>query len=90
MKDDVALELFKTAEKYLVPKLKEEAEKSLVKNLTLENLIEHAKLAIEFKAKDLENAVVRLAAKEIDTLNEREQINLLPSSVIYKMFKSGK
>ena len=90
MKDDAALELFKTAEKYLVPKLKEEAEKSLVKNLTLENLIEHAKLAIEFKAKDLENAVVKLAVKEIHALHEREQLNLFPNSIIYKIFISEK
>ena len=90
MKDEATLELFKAADKYLVPKLKEEAEKSLVKNLTLDNLIEYAKLAIEHKAKDLENAVVKLAAKEIDALNEREQLNLFPSSIIYKIFKSGK
>jgi len=90
MKDEATLELFKAADKYLVPKLKEEAEKSLVKNLALDNLIEYAKLAVEHKAKDLENAVVKLAVKEIDALNEREQLNLFPSSIIYKIFKSGK
>ncbi len=90
MKDAVALELFKAAEKYLVPKLKEEAEKRLVRNLTLENLIESAKLAVELQAKDLESVVVKLATKEIETLRGKEEFEQLPSSIIEKILKPGK
>jgi len=90
MKNKGAFELFQAADKYLVPKLKEEAEKSLVKNLTLDNVIEAAKLAVEFIAKDLESAVMKVTTRELDALDGRGELHLLPSSIIEKISKSGK
>ena len=74
LQDNIALELFKQADKYTVPKLKAEAEKCLVKILTLENILERAKLAIEYNARDLEEEVVKFVARELDKVTEREEL----------------
>ena len=72
MKEELAVELFRVADKYLVSKLKEEAERYLMKNLAIGNVLERAKLAIEFSSKSLEDAVVKFAVKEIEVVNKRE------------------
>jgi len=90
VKIEVVLELFQAADKYLVPKLKEETEKRLVKNLTFENLVGSAKLAIELQMKDLENEVVNLAGKDLFTLRGKEEFEQLPSSISEKILKSRK
>ncbi len=81
LKDDVAVELLKVTNKYSVAKLKAEAEKCLMKNLTAENLLERAKLAVELSARELETAVVRFITKEMVELKKKEELKNFPDSI---------
>ena len=90
LKDQAAAELFKVADRYGVPKLKDEAEKCLVKHLTLENVMERAKMAVESNSKELENAVVRFAVKEIDEISKREDLRSFSKGILLKICKGGK
>jgi len=90
MKDTEAVELLRAGDKYAVRKLKEEAEKCLVKNLAIENILERAKLAVESSAKDLGDAIVKFAVKEIDEVNKREELNEFPSEILERIIKAKK
>ncbi len=88
MKDDAALELVHSAEKYLVPKLKDEAEKNLVRNIALnKDLLEHAKSIINCTPKDLEDIVVKAVTKILDDFKGKD-LAQLPSSVIEKILQA--
>ena len=89
MKESVDVELIKVTHKYSLPKLKIKAEKCLMKSLKVENILERAKVAVEFNARDLETAVVQLMAKEIDEVNKREELNHFPSPILYRVCKIG-
>jgi len=89
LKDEVAAELFKVADKYGVSKLKDAAERCLVKNLTVEKLLERAKLACEENSKELENAVVGFAVREIEAVNKRYDLRDFPRSILFKICKGG-
>ncbi len=89
LKDEIAVELFKATIKYSLPKLKIEAEKCLMKNLTVENILNRAKLATEYNGGELETAVVKFLAKEIDEVNKREELNHFPNSILYRAYKIG-
>ncbi len=81
IKDEVAIELLKVTNKYLLPKLKTEAETYLVKNLNAENILERAQLAVEFNARDLETAVVRFIVKEMNEGKKKEELKNFPDSI---------
>ena len=87
LKDDIAAELLKVSKKYSLPKLKIEAEKCLLKNLTVENILERAKLAVEFKARDLETAAVNFIFKNLDEVKKKEEVKSFPSSIIDRVEK---
>ena len=89
MKDEVAAELFKASEKYSLPKLKIEAERVLLKNLTVDNILERAKMAVECHGSYLETAVVKFIVKEIDAVHKKFELNLFPSSILYRVCKGG-
>jgi len=87
LEEDIAVELVKATDKYLLAELKIEAEECLAVNLTIENIVERAKLAVENSALVLQTAVVNFVAKYIEELNKREELNQLPNSIIYKVCK---
>jgi len=89
MKEEVAAELFRASEKYSLPKLKVEAERVLLKSLTIENIFDRAKLVGECGGNYLEAAVVRFIVKEIDEVHKKFELNLFPSSILYKVCKGG-
>ncbi len=89
MNDEVAAELIRASEKHSLPKLKIEAERILLRNLTVDNILERAKMAVECHGNYLETAVVKFIIKEIDAVHKKFELNLLPSSILYKVCKGG-
>jgi len=89
LKEEVAVELLKSTKKNSLPKLKIEAEKCLAKNLTVEKILDRAKLAVEENAEDLETAVVKLMVKEMDEVNRIHELNHFSNSILYRVCKIG-
>ena len=92
LKNGIAMELLKVTNKYSLPKLKIEAEKCLVNSLTVENILDRAKLAVEHNARDLETAVVKYIAKNFVEVRKREELKGFPDSIndrVEKMRGSG-
>ncbi len=56
-----------------------------MKNLTVENILERAKLAIENNARDLETAVVKFIIKNLEEVKKRQEMKSFPSSVIERV-----
>ncbi len=91
VKDEAAaVELLRMGEKYTIGKLKEGIEKCLVKKLTIENILERVKLAVELNSKNLEDAAVSFAVKEIDELEKREELNQFPSRILLRINQAKK
>jgi len=89
MKEEVATELFRASVKYSLAKLKVEAERVLLKSLTIENILERAKMVAECGGNYLEAAVVKFIVKEIDEVHKKFELNSLPPSILYKVCKGG-
>jgi len=81
LKDNIAVELLGVTDKYSLPKLKMEMEKCLMRNLTVENILGRAVLAVEFTAQDLETAVVKFIVKNMDEVMKRQELKRFPSSI---------
>ncbi len=85
MKDEIAMELLKMTDKYSLPKLRIEAEECVIKNLTIENILTRARLAVENNARDLETAVVKFIVKNLDDVKKRQEFDGLPSSILERV-----
>ena len=90
LKDEVAIELLKVSDKYSLPQLKVEAGKYLVKNITVENALERAKLASEENVKELEAAVVKFVSNKIAEGNKKVDVSQFPKPIADKILQNAK
>ena len=90
LEEEVALELFQVADKFLVGELKDVCEEYLVKHLRVDNVIDRAILGNLVDSSKLIKAATNLIMKHIDELFEKDDIRRLPNPILKSICKGGK
>ena len=90
LKEDVALELYKAADKFVVPGLKTVCEDFLIKHLKVENVIERAILANMVDSVKLVDATIDFIIANIDEIFEKDDIRRLPNQILRAICKDKK
>ena len=86
---DLAIELFKQADKYVVPELKKSCEQYLCNSLNPENYVNIANLAEMLEANALREATLAYIARNVKALRGRQDLakisNDMLKDVIFKI-----
>ena len=84
--EDQAFELLNLSDKYLLPTLKAQCEKVLIKLLNLENFVNIAKAAEVVESDEIKKAVFKFARENVKELNEKGNLSLLSQSLLIEFF----
>ena len=86
--EDLAFELLSLSDKYLLPTLKIQCEKVLIKLMSLKNFTRVAKAAEMVESDVIKEAVFKFARQNINTLKDKGDLYKLSQSLLIELFAS--
>jgi len=83
--DEIAEDLFKLAHEYQLEELKDDCEKYLIKEISIENAIPNILFAERYEASQLRKACIAFIAKNMDQVSQPQNIQELDHQIMIEI-----
>ncbi len=87
LNDEIAEDLFKLAHEYRLEELKDDCEKYLMREASIENVIKRIQFAERYEAPQLRQACITLIVQNIEQFFQTQDIKELDNKTILELFR---